>query len=593
MLQKNRRARLSLFTMRFSPFNMFRLGTAVFAIAVASVVSVAQDATPTPSPTPVINAGATPAPRFTPSPILDPVSTDPMPTQPVFSLPPRQMPAATRVGVVTGTDLSLSLERAIEMALDNNTSISVSRIETRISDFNLRAARGVYDPLINSEAYYESRTTPTASTIGGAVDGKVTQRQFFGNAGVSGFVPRFGGSYDVIFNSSRVDTTNRNATLNPQYPTSFVATYVQPLLRGRRIDNFRRSILIAGKNVEISDILLKQQAIVVVSDVERAYWDLYFSLRNFQVQSETLRQAREQLESNQRQVDRGVLAPVEIVAAQAQIATFEQAVLLAQENITRAENQLKTLILPDRKAAAWSQALIPITPIRDNAPQTPLAVAVAEALKNRPEIEQLEKTSDINRIDQDFYRDQTKPQIDLVGSYTSQGLAGSPNPLSSGSGNVPPNLIGGYFSSLGNLVAQDFPVYRAGVQISLPWGNRVAKANLGRSIVEGDRIEVLRTQAEQAIEAEVRNALQAIRSAEARVAAATAARVAAEELYNSEQRQFRSGTTTFYLVLQRQTDLSAARGREIQAQTDLAIAITVYNRAVGATLSSNNVVVTR
>lgn len=579
--------------MSFSLVKIFRLCTIASVFATCGISLFAQDPTPsaTPSPTPIVSSS--PQPRFTPSPILDPVSSDPMPTQPVFSIPSRTMPDPTRVGVIAGTDLTLSLERAIEMALDNNTSISVSRIDTQISDFTLRAARGVYDPLINSESYYESRTTPTASTIGGAVNGSVTQRQFFGNAGVSGFVPRFGGSYDVIFNSSRVDSTNRNATLNPQYPTSFSATYIQPLLRGRRIDNFRRSILVAGKNVEISDIQLKQQAIAVVSDVERAYWDLFFSLRNFQVQDETLRQAREQLESNQRQVDRGVLAPVEIVAAQAQIATFEQAVLIAQENVTRAENLLKTLILPDRNAAAWSQALIPTTPVRTDAPQTPLIAAVADALKNRPELEQLEKATDINRIDQDFFRDQTKPQIDLVGSYTSQGLAGSPNPLSSGSGTVPPNLVGGYFSSLGNLLAQDYPVYRAGVQISLPWGNRTAKANLGRSIVEGNRIEVLRVQAEQAIEAEVRNSLQAIRSAEARVTAATAARVAAEELYNSEQRQFRAGTTTFYLVLQRQTDLSAARGREIQAQTDLAIAITVFNRSIGATLSSNNVVVTK
>lgn len=192
----------------------------------------------------------------------------------------------------------------------------------------------------------------------------------------------------------------------------------------------------------------------------------------------------------------------------------------------------------------------------------------------RPEITQLATSAEINQIDQRFHQNQTKPQTDLVGTYTSAGLAGAPNPLSSGT--VPDNLKGGYSTSLGNLLAQDYPTYRAGVQISLPWGNRVAKANLGRTLVEADRLANNRAQIEQIIQAEVRNALQALRSAESRRTSATEARASAEELYASEQRQFRGGTTTFYLVLQRQTELTAARGRELQAQTDLNKAISEF-----------------
>lgn len=93
------------------------------------------------------------------------------------------------------------------------------------------------------------------------------------------------------------------------------------------------------------------------------------------------------------------------------------------------------------------------------------------------------------------------------------------------------------------------------------------------------------------IEAEVRNSLQALRSAEARVASALAARTSAEQLAESEQRQFRAGTTTFYLVMQRQTELLAARSRELQAQTDLNKAISEFQRATGTTLTANNVTV--
>ena len=518
---------------------------------------------------------------------------DSMPVAPQVDTPVRPMPDASRIGVQTGDQLSLTLEDAIEMALKNNNDIDASRNDVKIADYGVTGAKGVYDPLINSESYYESRTTPTASTIGGAVNGAVTQRQFLSNIGLSGFTPKFGGSYDVIFNNSRTTTTNRNTTLNPQYPTSIVATYVQPLWRGLAFDNNRRQIEIAKKNQTLSDTSLKLKAIDVVSSVEQAYWNLAFALRNLQVQVDTLKQSREQMESNKRLVAKGVLAPIEIVAADAQIANFEQSVYLAQETVTRAENTLKTLLLPDRTAAEWSRPLTPVSPVSLVIPKIGLEIAVTEAMKNRPEIDQLQITEDINKIDQKFYKNQTKPQIDLVGSYTAAGLAGSPNPLSSGAANLPPNLIGGYLNSLGNLFQQDYPTYRVGVQISLPWGNRVAKANLGRSLVQADKLANTRAQTEQLIEAEVRNALQALRSAESRLTSATAARNAAEELFASEQRQFRAGTTTFYLVAQRQTELLAAKGRELQAQTDLNIAISEFQRSIGATLSVNNVIVTK
>jgi HAE1 family hydrophobic/amphiphilic exporter-1 len=402
---------------------------------------------------------------------------------------------------------------------------------------------------------------------------------------MSGFSPWQGGSYSLDFTQSRTTSSNTNATLNPQFPTALTFTYTQPIFRGRSIDNNRRTIEINRKNLSLTDAQFRQRAIEVIAQVEQAYWNLVFALRNLQVQIDAVKQARAQLESNQRQVDKGVLAPIDVVAATAQITTFEQGVFTAQEDVTRAENTLKTLMLPERTSAVWSRPITPVSPISLEAPRAALENALADALKNRPEITQLETTAQINKIDERFYRDQTKPQLDLFASYSAQGLAGTPNPNRT----VPANLVGGYFNSLGNLIGQDFPTYRAGVTISLPWGNRVAEANLGRTLAQGDRIVNQRAQAEQIIEAEVRNALQALRSAEARLASALAARISAEKLYESEQRQFRGGITTFYLVLQRQTELFAARGRELQAQTDLNKAISEFQRATGTTLAANNV----
>ncbi len=518
---------------------------------------------------------------------------DPPPVAPNFEAPIRPLPSAERIGVDLANQLSMTLDDAIALALQNNNDIDSSKIQVQIAEFGLRGARGIYDPLIAAETYYERRTTPVASTIGGAASGSVTQQQFFGTGGVTGFSPFAGGSYDLGFTSSRTNTSNLNATLNPQYPTDLTLSYTQPLWRGLRFDNNRRNIEIAKKNLSLTDAQFRQRAIEVIAQVEQAYWDLVFSLRNLQVQIDAVKQARTQLESNQRLVAAGVLAPIDIVAAGTQITTFEQSVYTAQEDVTRAENNLKTLMLPERTSEIWSRPITPVSEVNLEPPRVALDLALSDALRNRPEITQLQTNEEINRIDERFFREQTKPQIDLIGSYTAAGLAGSPtaaaiNPTT-GVSRVPENLVGGYFNSLGNLIANDYPTYRVGVRISLPLGNRVAEANLGRTLAESSQIKNSRAQIEQVIEAQVRNALQSLRSAEARLASALASRQSAEQLYASEQRQFSRGVTTLFLVLQRQTELLTARSRELQAQTDLNKAISEFQRSTGTTLSANNV----
>ncbi len=554
----------------------------VVMLAAFAVIASAQDPTsptPTPLPTPVIT-----------SPSDGP---DDRPVVPNVRSTPRLLPSPERVGVNVADQMSLSLGDAIRLALENNNDIDASRNDVEIAEFNLRGARGVYDPLLASEAYYESATTPVASLIGGAVDGAVTNKRLFGSGGVSGFSPYYGGVYSARLDSSRTTTSNTNAFLNPQFPTALAFSYIQPLLRGRSFDNNRRVIEIAKKNLSLTDSQFRQRAIDVIALVEQAYWNLAFALRNEQVQLDAVRQARAQMESNQRLVDQGVLAPIDVVAAAGQMTIFEQNVYAAQEAVTRAENSLKTLMLPDRSNSVWAEALTPVSPISLEPPRIGLEVAVTEALRNRPEITQLEASAEINEIDLRYFRNQTKPQVDLVGTYTTQGLAGSETDRAidpdTGMSRVPPNLSGGYFSSLGNLIAQDFPTYRVGVTITLPWGNRTAKANLGRTLVEGTRLTNVRAQTEQVIEAEVRNSLQALRSAEARLTSTVATRVAAEQLSASEERQFTAGTTTLFLVLLRQTELVAARGRELEAHTELNKAISEFRRATGTTLSANNV----
>ncbi len=557
-------------------------------------------------------------------PKTKPLSNDPMPVQPTVNVPVRPLPTTERVGVDQTNQLSLTLEDAIALALQNNNDIDNSKIDVQIAEYNLKAAQGVYDPVFSTESFYQRSTTPTSSSIGGAgASGAVKQSNLTTTLNAVGLSPYQGGSFRANFGSTRTTTSNQNATLNPQFPTTLALSYTQPLFRGRKIDISRRNIEVAKKNLSLTDAQFRQRVIEIIAQVQQAYWDLVFALRNQQVQIDAVKQARAQLESNQRLVNKGALAPIEIVAATNQVATFEQLAYTAQESVTRAENTLKTLLLKERTSEIWSRPLTPVSSIELDIPRVPLNEAVSQALKNRPEITQLQTNSEINQIDQRYYRDLTKPQVDLVGTYSGAGLAGTRNIVTPSSSSTtstlvqrinelstiaglsplqvtstttnapPPNLVGGYFNSLGNLLQQDYPTYQIGVNISIPFRNRTAEANLGRTIVEGNQIKNQRLQLEQTIEADVRNALQSLRSAEARLSSANIARQSAEQQYESEQRQFRAGTSTVFLVLQRQTELLTARSNELQAQTTLNKAISDFQRATGLTLSANNVSITK
>lgn len=566
-----------------------------------TVGASAQEAIPSPSPAPVDQ-------QLTVPPVAPNYRADKVP-----------LPELSRVGVNMDQQQPLSLREALRLALENNKDIEVARENVKIAEFDLLGARGAYDPRLTSQSYYERVKTPISSFLSGGANGAVTQSDYTGTSRLEGLAPKGGGSYRLDFSSIRLTSNNQFAALSPQYPTSLTFNFTQPLLRGLRTDNARRQIQILKKNLTLSDVQFRQRAIDTITGVQRAYWDLVFALRNLQVQRDAVRDARAQLEHNKRLVHEGQLAPIDIVAADAQVTGFEQALFVALEEVSRAENSLKFLIAQNRQASIWSAAIIPSDSVDLTPPDISLPDAMKLALDNRPELQQSNLAREINQIDQRYYRDQTKPEVDLVGNYGMVGLAGSSsggtNPFSASSAelrdrvnrlsvlnglpplpDVPsqtlaPFLIGGYGQSLDNLLLNRFNNFRVGVSISLPLRNRTAQAQLGRSLVEGQRLGTQREQLEQAIQVEVRNALQLVKSAEARLRAAAANRSASEQQYESEKRKLDAGQSTVFLVLDRQTALTVARGSELRAQTDLNKAIADLQRATGNALTVNSIVV--
>ncbi len=524
------------------------------------------------------------------------------PIAPNYRSDDRSLPDLGRVGVDMMDQRSLTLNDAIAMALENNNDIEVTRKNVKIAEFDLRAARGFYQPRLTGQTYYERSTTPNVSIF--SSNQETTLGSFVGNVGVTGFIPSFGTVLRADVNNQRQTSTNPISILSPQENASIGFSLTQPLLRGRRFDQNRRTIEIAKRNLSLTDVQFRQRTIETIATVQRAYWDLAFALRNLQVQRDGVKDAKDQYEHNKRLVSEGQLAPIDIVAAETQVANFEQAVYEALNVVNQAENALKNLISPNKNAKVWSESLTPTDPVDLTPPDTSLKEALDLAIANRPELELNQVQRDINAIDRKFYGDLKKPQIDLVASYTSAGIGGDQNPnfrtpfpLACEQDPTSPAcqqqranlalLTGNAYSGVFN---NRYPTYRVGITVNLPlFGDKTAGAQYGKSLVEGEKIETQRAQLEQNIQVDVRNSLQAVRTAEAKLRAAAIARENSVKQYDSEQRKLDAGQSDIYKVLERQTALTSARSAELRAQTELNKAIADLQRATGNSLKANNV----
>jgi len=536
------------------------------------------------------------------------------PPSPTVQIEPlREIEIKPRIGILGQT--TISLPEVIQRVLANDRDLEISRIVLEEAGYNVSAANGAYDPVAGFRAYRTKSVFPIASLIGGAADGKLTQKELNGTPQLSGLFPWAGGSYATSFVNSRQLTDSQFVTLNPQYPNSVNLNLTQPLWRGLRFDENRHRVQVARKNRQLSAEQFRQRVIEIVTQAVDAYWELDFAWHNLDVQAEAVRLAERQYASNRRQAEQGLLAPIDVVAAQTQVATFQQGLFTAQQALTQAENNLKSLMLPNRNDFFWSTALIPATQPGVNPPVPDLEDAVRQALKSRPELAQSAISIEVNKLDARLSEEQAKPRVDAFANLTAAGLAGRPlppgpnpftagtdalvgrlnqlselaglppvPPISFGSSAVPPIFLGSYGQSLSNLAAGNFPSAQVGLQISFPLRNRTAEAQVATSAAEGRRLRALQDQIEMAIEADVRNALQAVTSAQSRLDAAVLARRSAEEQYASEQRQFQAGTSTVFLVLQRQTDFISARSREARSRADFEEAVANLDRATARTI---------
>jgi HAE1 family hydrophobic/amphiphilic exporter-1 len=555
-----------------------------------------------------------------------------IPTFQAKPLPP--VPSLQRLGVGAET-VSLSMNDAIKRALENNNDIEVARDDVRFAETQLRALEGIFDPVFAITPTYDKRIAPQQSSLGG---GSVTSTTTYSwTPSVQKQFGRGGGNYFLQFQNSHTDTSNSFSLLNPFYSSNLSLQFTQPLLRDRSIDNNRRQIRIQRKRLDQSDADFRQRTIDVITRVQQAYWELVFALRDQQNNLANLNLSRESLRNVEAQIAAGAKAPLERAEVQTELANRETALYSAIQAVAIAENNLKVLIFKDPRNPEWSAQVTPTdTPTFDSNPVN-LPDALKAAHDNRPELRRLRLQNDINDIDISFFKNQTKPQIDLTGTVALTGLAGArvvqpgtvppgtqipiidgdplteanaflldeirrtqialglpftPVPVVTAQGsNLNPILIGGYGRDLRNLIGGDTRNITVGVAISFPFKNKTAEANLAGARIQKEQLQASMRSQEQIIEVDVRNSAQAVESARQRVLSAREARTNAEMQLEGEQRLYQVGRSTTFLLFQRENALANARASELRAETDYNKALADLQRATSTTLRVNNVVV--
>jgi outer membrane protein len=609
----------------------------------AAPPAVQQPSPQAPPGQPVI-PGVTQPPTGTPSPSRTPAPTaaDTLqePREPNISLqtpkPLPPLPDMSRLGVASDATLPLSLNDAIKKALENNNDIEVARDDVRFAETQLRAFEGVYDPIFSITPQYDKRIAPQQSSLGGSGSTGTTSTTTYSlSPQVNKQFGRGGGNYNLSFANTHTNTSSSFSLINPFYSSNLALTYSQPLLRNRSIDNNRRQIRIQKKRLEQSDADFRNRTIQVITQVQQAYWELVFALRDQQNQLANLNLSRENLKNVEAQIAAGAKAPLERAEVQTELANRESSLLIAVQNVSITENNLKVLIFKDPGTPEWSAQILPTeTPKFESAPIN-LTEALKEASENRPELRRLRLQNDITTVDLQYFKNQTRPQIDLVGTLATTGLAGKqvappvpPGtfvPLISGDPTananafllkqiqdlqtslslpraivpqvragdtfINPDLIGGYAKDLSNLFGFKTRNVTIGVAISLPFHNTTAKAQYAGARIQQEQLQASMRSQEQLIEIDVRNSAQAVETARRRVLVAREARINAELQLEGEQRLYQVGRSTTFLLFQRENTLTNARAQELRAETDYNKALADLQRATSTTLRINNVIV--
>jgi len=601
------------------------------ALLVAAPPTFAQEPSPSPQPRPRWYSG-----------ITQPYKARPL--APVNVSNTSRIDALLRAG-----NLYLSLSDAIALAVENNLDVEIERYEFSIAEADLLRARsgasingiptsvlpGVptganlallgsssaglasngdlsalstlgqglsFDPFVTGNLNFGHTTSPQSNTITTGTSALVTANKT-ANFGVSqSFLT--GGTASLSYNNIEQEQNSFRSSVNPFTTSSLDLSVVQPLLQGFGFAQNNRTIRIAKNNLRAADFVFRQQLINTVANVVQLYWNLVAAISTVNVNNQAVAVAQKLYDDNKKQVEIGTLAPIEVVRAEAQLATAQQALVAAQSAVLQLESVLKSAL---SRNGLTSQAIldahvVPTDPIRipEIEPVEPIQDLVSKALDNRPDLAQSRIQIDNAQIALTGTRNALLPTLSATGDFRSNALIGSQNtligPVLPQTGQVQnppladPFFVGGYGSILSQLFGRNFPTYSIGLSLNIPLRNRAAQANIATASLNLRQNQLLVQRQTNQIRVDVNNAMIALSQARAQYQAAVKGRILQEQTLDADQKKLALGATTVYQVIQDQRDLTTAAAAEVTAQATYAGARVQLDVSTGSTLVNNNVV---
>ena len=466
----------------------------------------------------------------------------------------------------------LSLRDCIDLALQHNLSLQIERRNPLQSKYGISGARGAYyDPTFRLSGSTRSSVNGIRLDNEGRPVGQNESDTDAFSAGISGTLPGIGTGYSIDSNLGRTFNTSGAFSATNAFGGSSI-TITQPLLRNLMIDGGRRSIALSKNNLKISEMVLKRQVMNIVTQVERAYYNLVFAYDNVAVQQMSLELAERSLAETKKRFEVGTVAELETKQTESQVAGRRAGLLSARRNLELQQNVLKRLI-SDNYLAVHSVVLRPTEPL--DAPMKVFDVQLSwdRALTERPDLIQQRIAVENNGINLKFDRNQLLPQLDLQGSY---GLNGT-------------SLDGRYQGVVSSVNQRQLPRWNVGVVLTVPLGNRVARSNYRSRQAEEEQLLLTLKNLEQSVMVEIDDAIKQAASEFDQVNATYEAREYAEAALEAEQKRLENGKSTSFVVLSLQNDLTSARSAWIRAKADYNNALAELSFREASTLQRHNI----
>lgn len=491
--------------------------------------------------------------------------------------PQTGIPAVPPVGATTaaqtGPVTRLSADEAVRMALENNLGIQAERLSPQINTFAVAGARAAYAPVLFSNFFNRNSTQPPSTFITGS-GSLLTTESLTQDGGLAQNIPWGGGNYSLSLSGGKVTTSATDSRYNPQLSSNLSARIVQPLLRNFKTDSFRQQIETTQNNQVIADLGLREQVTVTSQAVRNAYFDLIGAIEGHKVAVQSLELAQDQLKSNRTKVEVGTLAPIDIIEAEAEVASNEEAVINAEARIKSVEDRLRYLILNPSQPDFWTMRIEPTDAPSMTAIAIDVDAAIANALAQRTDIARLKKQLDNIDVGIKFAQNQKMPGLDLTANYNVIGVAGTQ--LEFGQGFPPPVLntsIRSFRDALTDVLGQDFRTWSVALAFSYPLGTSQADASLASNRLQRQQGAVNLRDLELQVATTVRDAARQVETNLKRVEATKKARDRAERRLEAENKRMTVGLSTTFQLFQAQRDLARQRQQEVNALID-------YNRSV-------------